>query len=165
MARFSYSATTVTPEAVADTTNMTDAKHMSIQGAAAPFTWNVIEIQLGGQATTSTVDILLMARHSTIGATLSNGSGLMVAALHPSSVAAARATGYNTATTKPQRSSTLHLLSLSFNTFGGIVRWVAAPGEELTGVGATASFGEMGLSGFTGSGLGAFGGHIIWDEA
>ncbi len=60
-------------------------------------------------------------------------------------------TGNTNATNKPQRSSTLKLLNQSFNAFGGILRWVAAPGEEISIVGNTASLGELSLSSFTGS--------------
>jgi hypothetical protein len=67
------------------------------------------------------------------------------------------------ATNKPQRSSTLHLLNLSFNAFGGIVRWVAAPGEEISMVGNTASLGELSLSAFTGGTTGLLGAHMIYE--
>src|SRR4029077_15055026 len=53
-------------------------------------------------------------------------------------------------TTLPQRSSTLYLLTLPFNGFGGIVRWVAAPGEEISLLGnaapGTGAAGEISLS-------------------
>ena len=50
------------------------------------------------------------------------------------------------------------------NLFGGILRWVAAPGEELVGVGVVQPFGEMSLSGFTGSGTGPSSGHFVIEE-
>ncbi len=69
----------------------------------------------------------------------------------------------NSATTDPQRSSTLKLLNIGFNAFGGIYRWVAAPGEEISIVGNTASLGEVSLSAFTGGTPGAMGSHIIYE--
>jgi hypothetical protein len=107
---------------------------------------------------------LVFARHSIVGATLSLGSGAKDAATDGSS-ATGTARGYNTATTKPQRSSTLGLLNLTFNAFGGIVKWFASnvPGKDISIVGNTASLGEAGLSCFTGGTVGAMGGHIIYE--
>ena len=163
-ATFTYSAEAWTPVAVADTANFTDAGHMSIQGVATPFTAKIIEVMVQGRATSSTVNDLLLARHSTIGVTLSNSAVARAPVAHHPSTAAVRAVGFNTATTKPQRSATLHLLPLSFNAFGGIIRWVAAPGEEFFLIGATASFGEMGISAYTGSGTGALSSNITFEE-
>ncbi len=71
---------------------------------------------------------------------------------------------FTQSTTKPQRSATLGLLDLSFNAFGGIVRWVAYDqSEQLWILGNTASFGEISLSAFTGGSPGAIGAHIIYE--
>ena len=48
---------------------------------------------------------------------------------------------------------------------GGIVRWVAAPGEEPSTIGNTASLGEVSLSAFTGGTAGLTGAHIIYEPA
>jgi hypothetical protein len=70
----------------------------------------------------------------------------------------------NTWTTNPQRSATLHLLHLSFNAYGGIVRWVASPDQSLTVIGNTASLGEVSLSGYTGTTASApMSGHILYE--
>ena len=69
------------------------------------------------------------------------------------------------ATTKPQRSATLHLLHLSFNAYGGIVRWVARPGEEISIVGNTASLGEASLSCLNAGTPGAMSAHILYELA
>ena len=159
MARWSCNVPTWTPVAVADTTNFTDAGHMSLQGGSTTQRINVIEVFMGGQAGASTPTIMLLARHSTVGVTLSVGR---LAALDPATAAlAAPMVVFNTSTTKPQRSSTLSLLNLSFNAFGGIVRWVYSPGEEVGLLGSTASLGEMGLSAFTGGTPGLMGSHMI----
>ena len=88
-----------------------------------------------------------------------------LAALDPATAAlAAPPVVFNTATTKPQRSATLSLLNLSFNAFGGIVRWVAAPGQELGMLGNTAALlGELSLSAFTGGTPGLMGSHFIFE--
>lgn len=139
-----------TPTAVGNTTNLTDAGHHTVQGYAAPGIVQILEIYMGGEATSSTVNEMEVARDSTVGVTLSLGTGGYKAALSPNYTI--QAAPFNTSTTKPQKSATLHLLSLAFNAFGGVVRWVAAPGEELIMVGATASMGEISLTSAVGAG-------------
>lgn len=163
MAKWSSNQPTWTPVAVADTTNFTDAGHHSLQGGVSTQMNSIQEVYLGGQAGASSPTIMLLARHSTVGATLSVGRQAL---LHPSSIAIANPpVTFNTSTTKPQRSSALSLLNLSFNAFGGIVRWVAAPFEEIMMLGAAASFGELGLSAYTGGTPGLMGSHIIFETA
>lgn len=163
MAKWSGAVRTWTPVAVADTTNMTDAGHMTLQGGSSTQRINLQEVYMGGQAGASSPSIMQVGRNSTVGATLSGGVG--PAALDPSSAAlAAPPVVYNTSTTKPQRSSTLGaLLTLSFNAFGGIVRWVAAPGEEIGLLGNTASLGELSLSAFTGGTPGLMSSHFVFE--
>lgn len=161
MAKYSANIPSWTTEAVADTTNMTDSKYIALQGVASTRV-QVSEIYLGGQATSSAPQYILAARDSTVGATLSGARTALIdgTATAPGSLASA----FGIATTKPQRSSTLSLLNLTFNAFGGIVRWVAAPGNELSLFGATASLGELSVSGFTGTTPGLVGGHIIYEQ-
>jgi len=165
MAKRIVSVTTITPTATADTTNLVDATYpFLLQGGSSTQRNYVYEIFMGGQATSSAPTYMILSRDSTVAATNSYGTGQMDAAMDAATAAlsAAPLTG-NTNTTKPQRSSTLHLLNLSFNAFGGIVRWVAAPGEEITTVGNTASLGEVSLSAFTGGTPGAMGAHMIYE--
>lgn len=159
MARWSGNQNTFTPVAVADATNMTSAGFCALQGGSTTQRINCLEFFLGGQATSSTVNQVAIARDSTVGATLSGGTN---AALDPASAAlGAPAVFFSTASTKPQRSATLYLLSPSFNAFGGIVRWVAAPGEEIGMLGNAASFGEVSIS--TLAGTGPMSAHIIFE--
>jgi hypothetical protein len=67
--------------------------------------------------------------------------------------------------TLPQRSAlvTVARLCLTLNTFGGIVRWVAAPGEEWDIYGVTVSQSESSLSAFTGGSAGLMGAHIVYE--
>lgn len=159
MARWSANQPTWTPVAFADANPMADTQYHAFQGGSSTQRTNLLEAYMGGQAGASSPSIMLVARDSTIGVTLSVGR---FAALDPATAAlAAPPVCFNTATTKPQRSATLSLLNLSFNAFGGIVRWVAAPGEEIGILGNTASFGEVSLSAFTGGTPGAMGSHFI----
>jgi hypothetical protein len=166
MAKRSLSITTITPTATADTTNLVDATYVGvIQGGSASQRVNILEVQFSGQASASAPTIMVLSRDSTVAATVSLGTGLTDAALDAATAALAAPTVVgNTATTKPQRSATLHLLNLSFNAFGGIVRWLAAPGEEISIVGNTASLGEVSLSAFTGGTPGALGAHVVYES-
>ena len=110
MARWSANVPTWTPVAVADTTNFTDAGHMSLQGGSSTQVNKLIEVYMGGQAGASSPSIMLLARDSTVGVTLSVGR---LAALDPATAAlAAPPVVFNTATTKPQRYSTLDVLNI-----------------------------------------------------
>jgi hypothetical protein len=101
---------------------------------------------------------MIVARDSTVGATAISGN--RTALLDGSATAPATVPVYGIiSTTKPQRSATAHLLHLTFNTFGGIVRWVAAPGSELSVVGNTQPLGEISISSITGAGKSS--GHVI----
>lgn len=163
MGKMSASVPTFTTEAVADAANYTDAKYIALQGGAGTARTIVGEIEVGGQATSSAPQYLLFARDSTIGAT--GLTGVRTAALDPADLGKTSPTvAFSTTTTKPQRSATLSLLNLTFNAFGGLVRWVAAPGYEISMVGNTASLGELSLSGFTGTTPGLVGAHILYEQ-
>lgn len=162
MARWSANVTTITSAAIADTTNLTTLTFLAYQGGSSTQRSNLLEVYIGGQAAASAPNYFLLARDSTVmvGAT-SNAARL--AALDPSTAAlAAPPLAQNVgSSTLPQRSATLSLLNLSVNLFGGIVRWVAAPGEEIGILGNTQPLGEISLSAFTGSTAGLYGAHFI----
>lgn len=161
MARWSSNETTWTPIAVADATNFTDTGYHALQGGTSTQRINVLEVMLTGQATASAASQLMFARDSTVGATLSVGR---TAALDGATAAlGSNPSTFNTATTKPQRSATLSLLNLSYNAFGGIIRWVAAPGEEIGLLGNTASLGEVSISHLSGGTPGLTGSHLIFE--
>jgi hypothetical protein len=151
MAKWSFNVGTFTPTANADTSAMTTLTFMALLGGSTTQQINVIEIYQAGLNTSSAVNSMVFARDSTVGVGASalaspNTNG----PLNPNTAAlAAPQSAYVTvATTFPQRSSvaTLARLNLSFNSFGGIVRWVAAPGEEWQIYGNAASAGESSLS-------------------
>lgn len=168
MAKRIVSVTTITPTATADTTNLVDATYpFMIQGGSATQRNRVWEIYLGGQAGSSTPTYMVLGRDSQVATgSNSNGSGQNDASAEAATAALALPafTGNTNATNKPQRSSTLKLLNLSFNAFGGIIRWVAAPEEVIDIVGNTASLGEVSLSAFTGGTPGAMGAHMVYES-
>lgn len=165
MAKRSFSVATWTPTAVADSANFTDSGYMGLMGGSTTQRVNILEVYMGGQAGASTPTFMVLARDSTVQATpTALTTGQKDAALDASTAAlAAPPVAFVASTTKPQRSSTLGLLNLSYNAFGGIVRWVAAPGEEISVLGNTASLGEVSLSAYTGGTPGLMGSHIIYE--
>lgn len=169
MAKRTVSITTITPTATADAANLVDATYpFLLQGASTTQRTTIFEIMIGGQAGSTTATFMLLARDSTV-ATGTNtlGTGQTDAANDPATAALAApvVVGNSNATTKPQRSATLHLGNFSLNAFGGIIRYSAAPGQEFIMVGNTASLGEISFSAFTGGTPGPIGAHCIYETA
>lgn len=166
MARRSFKVSTFTPVAVADTAAFTDAGYMGIQGGSTTQINQIWEVYMGGQATSSAPCIMILARDSTVGATLTAlSTGNSDAPLDTATATlTAPPVSFVASTTKPQRAATLGLLNLSFNAFGGIVRW-AAPDEHgcVRMLGNAANAGEVSLSHFTGGTPGLMGAHIIFE--
>ena len=165
--RYSASWTSITPTATADTTNLVDSTYATIlQGGSSTQRLNIAEVYIGGEApSASSPSIMVLARDSTVAATVTAGTTRNALLDGSGTAPGTTAVVGHIATTKPQRSATLHLLHLSFNAYGGIVRWVARPGEEPSTVGNTASLGEVSLSAFTGGTTGATSGHILYEVA
>lgn len=164
MSKFSANVINFTPVLVADSANFTDAGYHAVQGGASTQVNKIMEIALTGIATSSANGNIIIARDSTVGA--SSLSGARLAALDPATAAlAAPPVTFTTSTTKPQRSSTLSILNMSFNAFGGIFRWVAAPGEEIGMLGSTASTGEISISSSTSGTPGLIGSHVVFEPA
>jgi hypothetical protein len=167
MARWNSVNTSWTTIAVADAANFTSNANHALQGASSTQRMNILEVFIGGQSTASAACWIPLARDSTFGAgTVTAGTnGKAPVALDPATAALTNPPiTYCAVTTTPgQRSATLYFLNLSLNAFGGIVRWVAAPGEELGMLGNTASFGETSLTTFTGSAVGLLGTHFVFE--
>jgi hypothetical protein len=165
--RYSFNVSSVTPTATADTTNLVDSTYLGyLQGGSSTQRLNIAEVYMGGEASaSSSPSIMVLARDSTVMSGTAGGG--RSAALDGSSTAPATlaVVGNTAATTKPQRSATLHLLHLSYNAYGGIVRWVSRPGEEPSVVGNAASLGEVSLSALTGGTTGAMSSHILYEVA
>jgi len=122
---------------------------------------------MGGQAGASSPTIMMFARDSTLVAT-PTALAAPVSDGPLNTLSPATAVGNISACqagTAPQRAAgtTSARLNLSFNAFGGIVRWVAYPGEEWGIIGVTTSISESTLSAFTGGTPGLMGSHIIYE--
>lgn len=164
MARWSAVRSNWTPAAIADTTNLTAAGFMAIQGGSSTQFINILEVYMGGLAAASAPAQMVLARDTTVmaGAT---ANAVKQSALHPSTAALAAPplTQDVGSTTLPQRSSTNHLLALAFNAFGGLVRWVFAPGEEVGIIGNTQPLGEISLSSLSTGTPGLMSSHFIFE--
>lgn len=168
MAKRSFSTASSSFSAIADTTNLTAGNVMGIQGTSATAAVNVLEISVSGQASASTLANGLFARHSTAAATLTAlATPFADGPMYNNAGSSGSGGAYSTATTLPQRAATASLsrLNLSLNGFGGIYRWVAAPGEEWQVYGTANNF-DSGFS-LTTAGSGAtcaLGVHIIYEN-
>jgi hypothetical protein len=160
MARWSAPIPSWTPTQLADTTGATDNGHNTIQGGSATQRMELREVYLGGQAGASSPTFMVLGRTSTVGGTL---TALRLASIDPATAALTNPpVNYAVSTTKPQRSATLGiLLNLSFNAFGGVVRWVNGPDEIIASLGNAASFGEFMLSAYTGGTPGLLGSNMV----
>jgi hypothetical protein len=149
MAFYSHGAGGWTPVAHADGATALAANSFHAVRTTTASTLRITDIQIGGEAGVSTVNRMALRRLSTNGATPTNAApGL----LNPLS-AAAVSQGYVAATTGPTIAATQHLHDFAINTFGGVVRWVPPPGEEIYSTAATAPNGEMALDSISGTGV------------
>lgn len=118
-------------------------------GNAAGMRLAINEVQCGGEATASAVQVLTLARDTTNAATPAAGTArnnlVDAMATAPGTVAIFG----QAATTLPTRGAA-HLLQHSFNAFGGLVRWQARQGEEIQVFSATAPNSEVSYSSVSG---------------
>jgi len=163
MARYSAAWSNVTCGTLADTTNTTDGAYPgSLRGGSTTVLGRINEVYIGGMETTSAnATDMILARTSTASTgALSVGTNTLldVQATAPGTVFS---WGNTIATTKAQRAATLYLLGLALNAYGGISRWQARVGEEITLFGNAANAGEVLLSAKTGTGKTS--GHILYE--
>jgi hypothetical protein len=165
MAKRIFNQVSWTPTALAD--GVITGGFQALKGGSTTQINNIIEIYEGGQAAASAVNAMTLAYSSTLGITptalaVPNSDG----PLHGSTAAlSAPPVSYVAAGTGPNRSpaATLGRLNLTFNAFGGIVRWVASPGCEWVMVGNAVNGGEVVLSAQNVGSPGLMGSHIIYE--
>jgi hypothetical protein len=164
MARYSATWESVTCVAYSDGTIHTTGTNYpgSLRGGTASQQCKVNEVYIGGESGASNPTSMVLARTNPISAgALSVGNNVLmdVTATAPSTAAS---WGSTAATTYPTRTAANYLLGLSLNTYGGIARWQARYGEEISIYGnATNSSSEVVLSSRVGTGLTS--GHIIYE--
>lgn len=140
-----FSVPTLTPTAQADGT-LSAGTYAAIKGGASTMQITVMEVYQAGQASASSYNATCLAFASTLETTatalaLPNTVGF----LNPNATAFGTGeTVFVAASTAPTRSPayTLARMRLGFNSFGGVVRWVAAPSEEWVQFGNSTNGGE-----------------------
>lgn len=162
MARYSATFAGVVAATLADTVAATNAAYPgSLRGGGAAVLGKINEVYLGGEDTASTPTTMVLARASTVSVgalSVGNNALLDVQATAPGTIFS---WGNTAATSGAQRAATLYLLNLSLNTYGGLARWQARYGEELTVFGNAANAGEVILS--SKNGAGKTSGHILYE--
>src|SRR5215470_4348099 len=106
----------------AGATLSTTADTLTFQAASAG-QGRILEIIIGGEATSSAVNRVSVGR---AGTSITGNSAITAVQFNSRSPNAAGTYGKSGTQT-----ITSTLLSLAFNAFGGMIRWVAAPGEEI----------------------------------
>jgi hypothetical protein len=162
MARYAATWSGITATAVADTVAFTAGQAPGfLRCGGATQQHKVNEVYVGGEDTASTPTTIILARTSTISVGALSVGNLALQDALATAPATAPSWGSTAATTFPQRSATLYMLQLSLNTYGGIARWQARYGEEITAYGATASLGELLVSSKVGAGKSS--GHVLFE--
>ena len=153
MARYNATFSAVTAAAVADTVAFTAGQAPGfLRCGGATQQHKINEVYVGGEDTASTPTQMILARTSTISVGALSVGNLAASDFNATPPATLPSWGSTAATTFPQRSTTLYLLQLSLNTYGGIARWQARYGEEIGAFGNTAAGGEVCLSSKAGTG-------------
>ena len=162
MSRYSAAWSGITPAAVADTITFTAGQAPGfLRCGGATQMHKINEVYIGGEDSTTNPTTMILARTSTISVGALTVGTLALQDAVSTAPATLPSWGSTAATTFPQRSSTLYLLQPSLNTFGGISRWQARYGEEITSYGNTASLGEVCVSSKVGTGKTS--GHILFE--
>jgi len=166
MSKRSFAVRTLTPTATADAAALVDDTYFGVlQGGSSLQRNKISEIMLGGQAGASTPTIIVAGMNSVVATAILVGIGEDAPLDGATGALSAPAVAGTTTTIPPQRSATLgHVLQLSFNAFGGIVRWLAAPGEEIGITGLLTNTGSFSLSAFTGGTPGLMSSHFIYES-
>lgn len=152
----------------ADNAQVTTLQYQSLSTNSASQLIQVQEIYIGGLSTSSAVQNMQYRRTGTAGTggatalASPNSDGPMNTFAAAVTAAPIAAVTYVTNQPIPSNATTVARLNLAFNAFGGIVRWVAAPGEEWWHVGSGANQ-DSTLSNNTGSGTGTVSSHIIYE--
>lgn len=168
MSKRIFQQATFTPTAQAD--GVLTGSWMALKAGSATDILKIGKILLAGQASSSSVNAMCLARSSTLGITptalaLPNSDA-------PANIAATAVStapvAFIAAATAPNRSAavTVARLNLTFNSFGGIIQWQTNPGseEEWVSVGsATTSNSETVLSSANTGTAGAIGANIFYE--
>lgn len=167
MAKRAFGNVNWTPTATADNSALANATYQALKGGTTSMLIKWVEVYMAGNAAVTSPtfmqvapDLVLGSIPTALAANAYDGPMSQIGtALSTNPVA------FTAAGTGPSRTNvtTAARLNLGINAFGGIVRWVAAPGEEYVTYGSALSIGEASLSAFTGGTVGAINSHIIYE--
>lgn len=149
MAGYSTSVPGWTTTAIAINTQATANNYHAIGTRSSTDTAKITEIYVGGESTSSTVVRMRYQRYSTHATTATDQTPEK---LNPYSAASVTKFYQTASGTQPTFANTPPTLNIAFNSFGGIVRWVAYPGEEIWHSTATAPNDEGALASLSGAG-------------
>lgn len=170
MAKRIFQVINWTPAPTADAATLANNTYMGIKGNTTTQYLDFLEFMLEGMAGASTPLPMTFARSQQLAAT--PGTPLVAPTsdgpMNPfTAPLAAAPVPFVTATTGGQRSAAVTdaKLTLGLNAFGGIVRWNAAPGQQFSSFGntATAPAGESYLSMQNAGSAGPINSHIIYE--
>lgn len=150
MARYSGNVRSITPSTSDDNWTL---------DAPTAKSGRVLEVSWGGEATTTTAMQTRVTRCNTGAGQHPVGAGTLVAsvALHPNSPSAGIMI-YSTYATQQPTLVSGDLFSTSWNAHGGVVRWLAAPGEEFVIIGVA----TICCRNSVGTATSSYG--VIWEE-
>lgn len=168
MAKRTLSFPSVTTSAFADAANLTDGGYMcAMTGASTTQRTAVSELYVGGLAPSASSPVIpIFSRAVVVAATVGATTTFDVANDPGMAALAAPVVVGNFFTTKPQSSTTGHLVTLPFNAFGGLTKWQCpvGVGTELILYGNAVSIGAATFAMFTGSTAStAVGGYVIYE--
>lgn len=155
-----------TTEAVADSFNMANSKHMSLKNGAAGQYTKILEVSCGGiEPSTSQPQKLVLARTAVLGTT---PTALTTAesdeADDPNfSALASPVVAYTACSGTATQRAKKYLGMFPLNALGGVNRERFPVGREPCMLGASADNGEANLSGFTGTTPGLVVAHIKYE--
>lgn len=159
--KYSSGVSSWTPTATADGSQLTASGYHALRAAAATDMVRILEVGAQGEASASTVNVMSVRRHTTHSSTPTNR---VPVPFNPYSQASVFQ-GFITASTNPTVAALAtiqHLINMSFNAFGGLARWVAAPDEEIYLMTVTANNDEASLA--SQSGVGVLSSHFVVEE-
>jgi len=149
MAKFSNAFGSVTFQQTAVGTAPATTGLYYLVGATNTLMSKVSEVYMGGEApTSSTPASMAFGRVTTaVGALGTAVASVQTDVMSNAPAATSVPNGYTTwTTTGPAMAATAILLRLSFNAYGGIVRWVSSPDQQITMTG-TGAYSAQGAGG------------------
>ena len=165
MAKWAFKIATWTPVAAADGAALTNDGFQGMKANSATQRWELSEVYMGGQGTSSAPMYMVLQRSALVGSstTASTMAAGNQAPLDSQGTTTLSSIIFTSSVTAPTRAQNGGSLSLSYNGFGGSVRWVAPPGAEIKQMGQAVSTGELPLSAFTGGTPSAMGSHFVYE--